>query len=103
MLERYGFERYLTDCGATPIHTDNVGALYRVELPNDEAIVAVIVNNSTPESDGSFKRYMLRVHPECRPMLANGRFGDAQPLTARNAVASTFGMRGEQYRPATET
>lgn len=61
------------------------------------------VANSTPEPDGSHKSYFLRVHPECRPMLANGAFGAAQALTARNAVASTFGLRGPEYAPAVET
>lgn len=44
-----------------------------------------------------FKSYFLRVDPQCRPMLADGRFGDAQEVTALNAVASTFGMTGAQY------
>lgn len=29
--------------------------------------------------------------------------GEPQKPTARNAVASTFGMRGEEYRPEVET
>jgi len=30
-------------------------------------------------------------------------YGDPQDLTARNAVASTFGLRGEDYQPSIET
>ena len=38
-----------------------------------------------------------------RPMLDGGQLGEPQALTARNAVASTFGLRGEQYEPIFET
>jgi hypothetical protein len=103
MLERYGLDRYVRDSGAVQVHADSFGVLYRTEFPDDEPLVVVSVKNSTPESDGSFKDYVLRVQPECRPMLATGEFGDAQPLTARNAIASTFGLRGDQYVPSIET
>ena len=104
MLERYGYTRYLTDCGAQPLDSDpTFGDLYRVDLPDDEPIVAVLVNNSTPEPDGSTKRYLLRCHPELRPMLAGGELGRPQTMTARNAVASTFGMTGATYAPLVET
>lgn len=62
----------------------------------------VRVVNSTPEPDGSHKRYMLRVHPELRPLLDEG-LGQPQKMTARNAVASTFGLRGEEYAPYAES
>jgi hypothetical protein len=62
----------------------------------------VKVRNSTPEPDGSVKDYFLRVHPQLRPMI-DGGLGDPQPMTARNAVASTFGLRGEEYHPTVET
>jgi hypothetical protein len=63
----------------------------------------VKVVNSTPEPDGSFKDYFLRVHPELRPLLSNNRMGEPQALTAHNAVASTFGKRGGEYAPCVET
>jgi hypothetical protein len=56
---------------------------------NDEPIVIVKVLNSTPEADGSTKNYFLRVPPEIR--------------TAKEAVAWTFGMSGEEYSPLRET
>jgi hypothetical protein len=60
-----------------------------------------------------FKRYMLRVAPDLRP-LPDGDWSDErkrewmrdqkpQAMTARNAVASTFGRRGESYAPAVES
>lgn len=36
-------------------------------------------------------------------MLDGGFFGEPQEMTAHNAVASTFGLRGEQYSPTIET
>jgi hypothetical protein len=36
-------------------------------------------------------------------MLADGTFGPPQPLTVRNAVASTFGLTGSAYEPEVET
>ena len=89
MLERYGFERFFADSGATPISADAFGTLYRVELEGDEPLVMVKVRNSTPEADGSFKHYMLRVPP-------------TMP-TAHDAVAWSFGMMPAEYAPQVET
>jgi hypothetical protein len=95
-IERYGLTRYLLDSGAEKIAEDEFGELYRTEIPGDEPLVMVKVINSTPELDGSFKPYFLRVHPEARLLLKDG-LGDAQTLTPLNAVASTFGLTGEKY------
>jgi hypothetical protein len=38
-----------------------------------------------------------------RPILADGGFGMPQPLTARNAIASTFGLYGAEYAPDDQT
>ena len=113
MVDKYGIERYLVEAGAEEIHKDSTGILYRKEMPNDEAIVMVRVVNSTAEPDGTFKEYFLRVAPDLRP-LADGSWERArqeewtrsqrpQALTARNAVASTFGLRGEEYEPVMES
>jgi hypothetical protein len=103
LVERYGQSRYLIDSGAIAIHSDDWGTLYRKEVPDDEPLVMVKVVNSTAEPDGSHKDYFLRVDPSCRPMLADGQFGKPQKLTARNAIASTFGLTGDQYRPVKQT
>lgn len=102
MIERYGQARYLVDSGAVEIHRDDFGILYRKEIPNDEPLVMVKVVNSTPEADGSYKDYWLRCDPNCRPLLHAG-FGDPQDLTARNAVAASFGLTGEEYEPEMQT
>jgi hypothetical protein len=103
MLTRMGEEKFLHEGGATKLQSDDYGSLYRL---GDEETLAVRVENSTIERDGSRKPYWLYVHPELRPMRRSGTqvaLGDPQSLTARNAVASTFGLRGEDYAPAHES
>jgi hypothetical protein len=89
MIERYGLERYLMDSGAEEIHRDDFGILYRKALPEDESLVMVKVVNSTPEPDGSFKDYFLRVPPTME--------------RARQAVAWTFCKDENIYNPAFQT
>jgi hypothetical protein len=103
MIERYGHAKYLMDSGAREIHRDDFGVLYRKDVADDEPIVMVKVCNSTPESDGSYKDYFLRVNPELRPLGLDNTMGEPQPLTAHNAVAITFGLRGDEYAPEVET
>ena len=109
MLERYGLGRYVLESGASVVH-DDVDALGHPrrllrkpmgwELPD---LLMVHVKNSTLEPDGSRKDYVLAVHPELRPLLPDGSFGAPQKMTCHNAVASTFGLRGEAYAPEAET
>jgi hypothetical protein len=89
MLERFGTERYLHDAGATQVCVDDWGTLWQADLPNDEPLVMVEVLNSSPEPDGTFKTYFLRVPPSVR--------------TAHQAVAWTFGMNKSEYRPLVQT
>jgi len=109
MLSLYGMDRYLHDTGAVPLTggTDDWGALYEIKHPNGRRSLLVKVVNSSPEPDGTFKDYYLRVHPELRPLQRRGNrvtvTGEPQALTARNAVASTFGKRGEHYAPELES
>jgi hypothetical protein len=103
MVELYGQSRYLLDSGAIKVHSDDCGTLFRKEIPGDEPLVMVKVVNSTAEPSGERKDYFLRVHPQLRPMLPDGKLGDPQELTARNAVASTFGKFGREYQPERQT
>ncbi|MFD8706457.1 DUF6745 domain-containing protein [Kitasatospora sp. NPDC059648] len=89
LLEHYGYERYLADSGAEPVHRDETGVLWRIVLPDDEPVVMVEVVNSTPEPDGTFRTYWLRVPPSTR--------------TARAGVAWTFGIPETAYHPQRET
>jgi len=103
MIDKFGQSKYLLASGAVEIHRDDFGILYRKEIPDDEPLVMVKVVNSTAEPDGSFKDYFLRVNPGLRPLLAENKMGEPQAMTAHNAVASTFGKRGEDYELAEQT
>ena len=101
MIERFGWDRYAAECGAEIVdHDERWGTLYR-RNGAVEPIVFLRVTNRSPEPDGSFRKYVLPVHPECRPLPDPARplddFGEPQELTALNAVASTFGMYGREY------
>ena len=89
LIERYGLQRYLLDTGAEIRHHDKFGSLYVKEIWNDEDIVMVHITNASPEPDGEFRNYFLRVPPNMR--------------TAREAVAWTFGMNPEDYDPLEES
>jgi hypothetical protein len=71
------------------VSEDEFGRLYRKPLNDDEDIVMVRVNNSTPEPDGSIKEYFLRVPPDTK--------------TAHEAVAWTFGLTRKTYAPLQQT
>lgn len=107
MIEIIGQDKFLKQCNAEKVHEDEWGKLWRADIGHDQPYMAVEVVNSTPEPDGTFKTYFLSVHPELRPIpdVEEGEFeyGEPQELTALNAVASTFGLRGEEYKPHIET
>ena len=99
MIERMGWDRFIREANLQPIHSDDWGTLYRKDLLGDpEPLMLVKVTNSTPEPDGSYKDYVLRVHHELRPLLEANMLGDPQKLTALNAIASTFGLKGDDYK-----
>jgi hypothetical protein len=89
MMGKYGEGKYLEDSGAQKIDESEFGQLFRREQTGDEDLVMVRVLNSTPEPDGSIKPYWIRVPPDMR--------------TAHQAVAWTFGLEAEDYRPQVET
>jgi len=101
MIERFGWDRYAQESGAEVVdHDERWGTLYR-RVAGTEPILWLGVINRSPEPDGSFRRYVLPVHPELRPLpdpaVPSEDFGAPQTLTAFNAVASTFGMTGAAY------
>ncbi|MGP4023689.1 DUF6745 domain-containing protein [Actinomadura sp. 3N407] len=89
MLEIFGYDRYLAETGAHPLHQDETGVLWSIDLPGDEPFVMVEVVNSTPEPDGTRRTYYLRVPPNTR--------------TARAGVAWTFGVDEADYHPEKQT
>ncbi len=89
MIDKYGLGNYINKSGSVELHQDEFGILYRKDVENDESIVTVCVVNSTPELDGTHKKYWLRVPPNMK--------------TAKEAVAWTFGFEGNEYNPIIET
>lgn len=85
MVDLYGADRYLVDAGAKLIHSDKCGKLWHTNMDGDEPLVMVEVINSTPEPDGSYRHYLLRVPPTMQ--------------RARQAVAWTFEMDEKDYLP----
>lgn len=102
LAERFGIKRYLQEVGARVVHEDETGRLWQEDIrlymkpgSANNAIrrgvpfTFVEVTNATLESDGSQRRFFLRVPPTMR--------------TAREAVAWTFALEPDQYRPIVET
>ncbi|MDQ7909759.1 hypothetical protein RB614_35085 [Phytohabitans sp. ZYX-F-186] len=86
VAERLGYERLLDARGARRVATDGYGTLWRIPDPNaGEDITLVDVMNSTPEPDGSVKRYVLRVPPD--------------QTVPRDAIGWTFGLPPGAYDP----
>jgi hypothetical protein len=113
LMERYdeqkGKGRFIEDCGAKVIHSDvqpmpdgkgAINELLSIDLPEDPDGRMVALRVIDPSTG---RRYVIRVHPELRPMLADGTFGKPQAMTVRNALASTHGMRGEEFILAQES
>ena len=86
---RFGESKYLQNSAHDVIDESSYGTLYQKQVPGDEALVMVRVKNSTPEPDGTFKHYFLRVPPSI--------------TTARQAVAWTFGLEPDDYQPLEES
>jgi hypothetical protein len=112
MIDLYGPARYLSDSGATVVAecaADHyitglrTARLLRKEVPDDETIVIIDLLNSTPEPDGSVKRYQLRVDPSA--------YGGEAARDCLAAVASTWRMpdgslafkRPQDYQPVFES
>jgi hypothetical protein len=88
-IDKFGIGNYLRETSAGIRDQTELGTLYLKQLPGDEPIAVVRVKNSTPEIDGSFKEYFLRVPPNMK--------------TVREAVAWTFGLKPDEYSPEVET
>jgi len=93
MINIYGQAKYLMDSGAKEVHRDDFGVLYQKEIPGDEALVMVKVANSTPEPDGTFKDYFIRVDPNAYNGIK----------TAQAAVASTWRRKNNSFLFANPT
>jgi hypothetical protein len=80
--------RFIADGGAYRVAHDETGTLWRQRW-RWEAWAAVEVLNGTPEPDGTYKHYFLQVPPTMR--------------SAREAVAWSYGLSEQRYRPLLRT
>jgi hypothetical protein len=112
MIERYGASRYVQDSGSAvvqelpfdhPIAGLRSARLLRKDISGDEPIVYVDLLNSTPEPDGSTKRYMLRVDPNAYEGEALRNVQAAAASTWRNADGSLAYRNWREYAPAAES
>lgn len=95
--EPSGVAAYIKDSGAKIVDYDEeYGTLYIKKQPvisgqftQDEDIAMLEVTNSSPELDGSYKKYFIRVPPNM--------------VTAHQANAWTFDKTPENYHPIIET
>jgi hypothetical protein len=87
MIEIMTPERFVRSGGATRVSEDGTGVLWRTRWSHRGVTIgswaAVEVANGTADSDGSHRRYFLRV--------------PARLSTAREAVAWTYGLSPERY------
>lgn len=112
MITRYGSARYLKDSGATivhelpddhPIKGLRTARLLAKEVPGDETIVMIDLLNSTPEPDGSTKRYQLRVDPNAYGGEASRDAHAAAASTWRAPDGSLAFKKPADYTPAFES
>lgn len=97
LLEGMGIERYLKKSKAKKLAQDDTGILWQRILstseqewrPTLQPMTFVEVVNGTPEPDGSFRHYFLRVPPWVR--------------SAREGVAWTYGLGEDEYKPTLRT
>jgi hypothetical protein len=78
-LKLFGYERFVAEVEMEEIHRDGENALLR----KGDIVFAYVKDSSTP------RRYLLRVPPNSK--------------TVHEAIAWTFNMRPDEYRPLVET
>ena len=113
LIDRYGAARYVADSGAIVVHelpADHpipglrTARVLRKDVPGDEAIVYVDLLNSTPEPNGTVKRYMLRVDPNAYGGEASRNAHAAAASTWRDSTSGAMTYRRWQdYAPAAES
>jgi hypothetical protein len=115
MIDLYGMSRFVREAKFEVVDEDKDPLGQPRRLLRLDGLMVVELTNSTVDADGTRRVYHVPAHPELRPIApvmfdakgrATGRkegLGEPQKLTALNAVASTYGMRGEQYHLDIET
>jgi Domain of unknown function (DUF6745) len=88
MIDIFTPARFVAEGGAMRVARDETGVLWRQRW-RWEAWAAVEVINGSPEPDGTFKKYFLQVPATVR--------------SPREAVAWTYGLTEQRYRPTVRT
>lgn len=101
MMDLYGHDKFIVDSGTKEVASDDFGTLYIKPVQNDEPLAIVKVVNSTPEPDGTFKDYWIRVDPNAYGGLKTARAAVAS--TFRNPDGSLLFKSPEDYEPLVET
>jgi hypothetical protein len=101
MIDKYGKDKFIIDSNAIIVHRDDFGILYKKELKNDESIMMVKVVNSTPESDGTYEDYWIRVDPNAYGGLKTAKAAVAS--TWRNPDGSLVFKHPDEYDPEIQT
>lgn len=102
MVERYGMERFVRDSGAVKVAEDGYCALWRKNEPREPVVVAEFVN-STPEPDGTFKHYFIRIDPRAYDGDASCVPQAAAASTWRKPSGTLLFPRYQEYRVIQET
>lgn len=96
MVEIKGIPWFLREGGARLLHEDETGRLWEIEGLGRAMWRFVEVENGTPEPDGTRRIYVLDVTGAAATL--------GWPIeTARAAVAATYALRPEEYRPDVRT
>jgi hypothetical protein len=64
MIERMGAKKFLNEMKAELVEETELGKLWRVSVKGDEDVKIIEMVNSTPEPDGTHKKYYERVPPD---------------------------------------
>ena len=89
LLTHLGWDRVVSASGLTPHAEDEQGRLWQLPRAEEEPVLLLEVENATVETDGTRRRYFLRVPPEMR--------------SPREATAWTFGLPELEYAPDAES
>ncbi len=106
MVDLFGHERYIKESGASLIHEDKFGKLYRADLGDgQDPLMMVEVSDPYPSKmegeDGIRKHYFLRVpHDE---KVDPFHIIKGEMKRAKQAVAWTFKKKEHEYKPVFET
>jgi hypothetical protein len=112
MLSRFGLARYVKEAGFDvvceypedhPLKGLRTAQVIRKEQEDDEPIVVLDMLNSTPEPDGTTKRYTIRVDPNAYDGLASEDCLAAMASTYRLPDGSLVFEKPEDYQPAFES